>query len=179
MSGSAESGSMRRVSELFDAQDPGFLAALREVRFQHEAVAQFTETWNQDPRPWAQAQRLAYFEQPLDVPGHEPITKRLLRHAEQVQDDALMAAILVAFERLVRHQRQRRWTYDRETRESFQREELVLPRNRLPLKASRTERTWRGSTYEVLNTIPPDAQQFSYPTRYYLRAVGPGGISVS
>lgn len=169
MPGSSDSGSMLRVGELFDAEDPDFLPALRDVRFKHKAIAGFADRWVRDPRPWAKAQLLEYFEPPLCIPGHEPIPKRALRHAERVEDDRLMASLLVACDRLVRHSREKRWKYDWETRSGETYEVLVVHRNRVPLNPTRTEQTWRGGTYEVPVRIPRGARHFSYHTRYYLR----------
>ena len=68
-------------------------------------LAGLADRWKQDPRPWAREQIFKYLAMPMDRPGHHPVVKRLFKHAEAKADDELMAAFLVAFDRLVRRQR--------------------------------------------------------------------------
>ena len=53
----------------------------------------------------ARARFFKYLALPLDRPGHHPLVKRLFKQAEANRDHELMAAFLVAFDRLIRRQR--------------------------------------------------------------------------
>ena len=68
----------------------------------------------------------------MNALGHETVVKRLFKHAEERDDDELMAAFAVAFDRLVRRMRKTKYHYDWQTRASWQEERLVSPRNTLP-----------------------------------------------
>jgi hypothetical protein len=98
-----------------------------------------------------------------------PIVKRWLRHAEANGDDEIMAALMVAFDRLVRFGRTTRRHYDWETREVFEATILYLPRNAMPLSEYRTWRDWQGRDVRYPIRTPPGARLFSYHTRRYLR----------
>ena len=139
-------------------------------------LAWLADKWKTDPRPWARQQILRYLEGPLDRPGHEPIIKRMFKHAEAKQDDELMAAFLVAFDRLVRRRRKTRWHYDRASRSYLEEEELVAPRDRVysdqhlisavnPKTLQRIEVPRRPSAVVRKGR----GHLFSYRTRYYLR----------
>jgi len=92
----SDRGSMLLVEECFSAQDAGFLEALRCVS-SGKLLAAFADRWKQDHRPWARAQIFAYLDLPLDQSGHQPVVKRLFKHAEASKDAELLGAFLVAF----------------------------------------------------------------------------------
>ena len=71
-----------------------------------QRCAPIADRWRIDPRPWARQQLLNYLRLPFDQPGHQPVVKRLFKHAESKGDDEVMAAFLVAFDLLVRRENQ-------------------------------------------------------------------------
>jgi len=164
VNGCGQSGSSVLLDEYFSSEDPRFLAELRKS-FSAKKLAGLAERWKRDPRPWARRQILAYLAQPLNCPGHEPLVKRLFKHAEHQRDDELMAAFLVAFDRLIRRGRKSRYRYDWQTREVWQEEYLTTPRDTLP----RDVRPWTDEELGVTVRIAPSHRLFSYHTRYYLR----------
>src|SRR5262249_49772340 len=114
-----------------------------------------------------------YLALPLDRPGHHPVVKRLFKHAEAAGDHALMAAFLVAFDRLIRRRRWTRYRYNWQTRQSWQGEELYAPRDQILAAAQgRTHPNPRtGESVPVPSPlrIPKNGRFFSYKTRDYLR----------
>jgi hypothetical protein len=165
----SQGGSILLIDEFFAAEEPRFLETLRAFR-NPKALAAFADRWKRDPRPWARQQMLAYLQMPLDAPGHQPVIKRLFKHAEQSRDHELLAIFQVIFDRLVRRQRKRRWHYDWQTRESGEEETLVLPQNVISSddpKQFRNPRT--GQRFEAPRRIPKNGRLFRYHTRYYLR----------
>jgi hypothetical protein len=162
-------GSILLVDEYFAAEDERFLTTLRSVN-NLKALAAFADRWKRDPRPWARQQMLAYLHLPLDAPGHQPVLKRLFRHAEQQRDHELLAQFLVVFDRLVRRQRSRRTHYDWDTGRTWQEEVLSLPRDVIPLPRSAKYRNPRiGRPVIMPPPIPKGGRLFRYHTRYYLR----------
>jgi hypothetical protein len=162
-------GALLLLDAYFDEEDRRFLDQLRAVRAA-PALAAFADRWKRDPRPWARRQILDYLDLPLDRPGHHPVVKRLFKHAEGSNDDELMAAFLVAFDRLVRREVRTRWRFDADARTPFQEEFLRTPRNAIVAAGSRTARDPRtGKPLEVPRRAGPGARLFSYHTRYYLR----------
>src|SRR6266542_1946792 len=107
-----ERGQMLLAEEYFAGENAAFIETLRRVN-QPKALAALADRWKKDPRPWARAQALAYLAQPLNCPGHQPVVKRLFKHAEENNDHELMAAVLVAFDRHVRREirTKRRWDF--------------------------------------------------------------------
>src|SRR5262245_35005431 len=101
----------------FRAGDDRFAAELRRCAFP-EDLHQLAELWKTDARPWARRQLIDYLDLPFDRPGHEPMIKRLFKHAEARADDVLVAIFTVAFDRSVRRFRRVRWHWSYETRES-------------------------------------------------------------
>src|SRR4030095_10463262 len=93
-----ERGQMLLAEEYFATENPAFIETVRKVN-QPRALAGLADRWKRDPRPWARAQALAYLEQPLNCPGHQPVVRRLFKQAEEARDHELMAAFLVAFDR--------------------------------------------------------------------------------
>jgi hypothetical protein len=151
------------LDELFDAQDSRFLEVLREFH-DPQALATFADRWKLDLRPWARQQILDYLQLPLDSPGHQPVVKRLFKQAESRGDSELVAAFLVAFDRLVRRVIRRRSRYDWQTRTVSVEESLTSPRNTLVGDSPQ-----RPSSGGKPPQIWPGARLFSYHTRYYLR----------
>lgn len=143
------------VEELFSAQDPRFLSSIAEIS-SAKAIAPFATRWANDPRPWAREQKLTYFAQPLTKAGHQPVVKRLFKQALTAGDDELVAQCMVAFDRLIRRERRRRYHYDADTRQVTQYEVLYSPHNTLPQESysAYVTHSWR---------------LFTYATRQYLR----------
>jgi hypothetical protein len=158
------------VDESFAQQDDQFVERLRSVR-SSQYLAAFADRWKQDPRPWAREQIFKYLAMPMDRPGHHPVVKRLFKHAEAKRDDELMAAFLVAFDRLIRRERRTRYRWDFQTRQSWREEELFAPRNQiLPTKQQKRGRDpWTGESILYQPKSPKNGRLFSYATRQYLR----------
>ncbi len=161
---SAQGGqSLLLLEERFAAGDDRFLEALLQQR-DAKGLARFTEKWKVDPRPWAREMALRYLGEPLSHAGHEPVVKRLFKHAEAHRDHEQMALFMVAFDRLVRRVRRKRFHYDWSSRTSEQTIALVAPNDRiLSVRGSAPQSpvVYRGRIVA--------GHLFSYPTRYYLR----------
>ena len=164
------------LEEYFSTGDDRFLDALYEFH-SPKALARIADRWKNDPRPWARRQVLRYLERPLDCAGHEPIVKRLFKHFETQADDEIMAAFMVAFDRLVRRRRKTRTHYDWRTRTIWQEESLVSPRDRVHSGDEAPRIAQNPKTLESI-VVPPrpsahvrryGGHLFSYRTRYYLR----------
>jgi hypothetical protein len=160
------------VDESFAAADDRFLDLVRSVSTP-QYLAGLADRWKKDPRPWARRQIFEYLALPLDPPGHHPVVKRLFKQAEADGDDELMAAFMVAFDRLVRRQRRMKYRWDRQTRQSWQEEELFTPRNQImpPPKPRevRNPRTGERISVQPAPRVPKGGRLFSYATRGYLR----------
>ncbi len=156
------------IDEFYASEDDRFLEAFRGMRG-HQRLAAFADRWKRDPRPWARQQIFAYLDLPMDCRDHQPVVKRLFKHAEESKDDALMGAFLRAFDRLVQPKRVTRWRYDWQTRQSWQEESLHRPRNTVPLKDHVLYTDWQGRQHKWPVKVPKGARLFSYRTRYYLR----------
>ncbi|HEY3325485.1 MAG TPA: hypothetical protein VGP72_33845 [Planctomycetota bacterium] len=153
--GTGTGHSLILAEELFGAQDGRFVTELREVAAAG-ALAGFTERWKKDPRPWARAQILEYLSHPLNRPGHQPVVKRLFKHAEAHNDDELMAAFMVAFDTLVRH--------------SVLYEHVSAPRDSLPgVRKDTNPAAARVQAQAQVRRARKGGRLFSYHTRYYLR----------
>lgn len=160
---------MMLAEEYFANENDLFLETLRPVN-QVKTLAGFADRWKRDPRPWARKQIFAYLTQPLSCPGHQPIVKRLFKHAEENKDHELMAAFLVAFDRQVRRAIRTKRKWDFQSRTVFEEERLVTPRDVIPLKSDRAARnpmTGDEMSYRVRTAA--NAKLFTYRTRYYLR----------
>jgi hypothetical protein len=158
------------IEEYYAAGDERFLPALREYHVPAR-LAIFTDRWKKDPRPWARQQILRYLELPLNASAHETVVKRLFKHAEQQNDDELMAAFGVAFDRLARRRLKRRYRYDWQTRQSWQEETLAAPINNLPTPAGLdahegpVKPQWESFNWPEMKK----RRLFRHRTRYYLR----------
>ena len=165
----SQGGSILLIDEFFAAEEPRFLETLRAFR-NPKALAAFADRWKRDPRPWARQRMLEYLQMPLDAPGHQPVIKRLFKHAEQARDHELLAIFQLIFDRLVRRRRKRRWHYDWETRNSWEDEVLATPNDVIPSDTPQQFRNPRtGARVEVPRRIPKNGRLFRYHTRYYLR----------
>ena len=164
-----ERGQMLLAEEYFAAENDLFLETLRQVN-QPKTLAGFADRWKKDPRPWARRQILDYLAQPLNRAGHQPIVKRLFKHAEENNDHELMAAFLVALDRHVRREIRTKRLWDFQSRSVSEEEKLVTPRDVIPLKTDWTARN--PATGEVIAfpvSTAAKAKLFKYRTRYYLR----------
>ena len=74
------------VDESFAAGDDAFVERVRTIS-SPKYLAALADRWKKDPRPWAREQIFRYLALPLDRPGHQPVVKRLFKHAEKVGDD--------------------------------------------------------------------------------------------
>jgi len=159
-----ERNSTLMLDEFFNAEDDRFTDELRKINSPSK-LAGFADRWKKDPRPWARKQIFNYLDLPLDRPGHQPLVKRLFKHAHAQNDAELMAAFMAAFDRLVRRTRKTLWRYDLETRSSTEEEKLVTPRNALKGRGEneRKKQVWLGGIYRRSGML------FTYHTRYYLR----------
>jgi hypothetical protein len=161
------------VDESFATEDDRFVDRVRMVTA-HKYLAALADRWKKDPRPWARDQIFQYLALPFDRAGHHPLVKRLFKQAEASRDHELMAAFLVAFDRLVRRQRRMWDRYNYQTRQWWQEEQLFAPRDQILASVER-----RGFinpiTGERINIspfvprIPKHGRLFSYKTREYLR----------
>ena len=158
-----ERNSTLLLDEFFNAEDDRFADELRKIN-NAAKLAGLADRWKKDPRPWARKQIFNYLDLPLDCPGHQPLVKRLFKHAHAQNDAELMAAFMVAFDRLVRRTRKTRWHYDFATRSSTEEERLVTPRNTLKGNP-------RGEKKKPAWNVPirKRGMLFTYHTRYYLR----------
>lgn len=161
------------VDESFATADEQFVNRVRLVT-SPRYLAGLADRWKKDPRPWAREQIFKYLELPLDCPGHHPVVKRLFKHAEAAHDHGLMAAFLVAFDRLVRRQRRLRFRYDFQTRQSWQQEELFAPRDQILAPSPGRKVAKNPRTGEPMNVsrglrTPRNGRLFSYKTRAYLQ----------
>src|SRR5688500_18940953 len=161
------------LEEYLSRADDRFLPALRDFHDPKKLVS-VVERWKRDHRPWARKQIFDYLDQPMNALGHEPVVKRLFKHAEERGDDELMAAFAVAFDRLVRRVRRKQYHYDWQTRASWEEERLIAPRNALPHVGPPPA----GKKHEPTSTIDVRTAAnykvrakllFTYHTRYYLR----------
>ncbi len=166
----ADQVSLLLLDECFVQADERFVETLRRVE-SPKFLAGLAERWKKDARPWARAQLLAYLEQPLDVPGHQPLVKRLYKEAEAKADHEVVAAFLVAFDTLVRRTRRKTWRYDLGARSGYEVEYLATPRDVLPREPRSSFFRPDGSRV----TVGANGQRiqrgrlFTYRTRYYLR----------
>ncbi|HPF38418.1 MAG TPA: hypothetical protein P5081_16870 [Phycisphaerae bacterium] len=165
-----ESGTPSRIllDELFAAEDDRLLSYLRNVRVP-TLLSTVVERLKSDTRDWARRQIIAYFEEPLDCRGHELVVKRLFKHAEERGDDEIMGVCAVAFDRVVRRVRRRRYYFDSVARSDRQGEFLTSPHNRIAphIAEPRPRGAYGGPADDYRPRV--DDRLFTYRTRYYLR----------
>jgi len=156
------------IEEYFATGDDRFVEAVRDFHVPG-SLASIVDKWKKDPRPWARQQILKYLDLPLNAAGHETVIKRFFKHAEEARDSELIAAFAVAFDRLVRRQRRKRFHWDWQSRQSWQEEVLFAPRNALP-GLSQALRGPMAPQFKAIDWVRrTDSRLFSYHTRYYLR----------
>lgn len=97
-------GSWTLTEELFHRGDASFSEELRRVHAP-EQLGAFAAKWFADARTFARRALFDYLDRPLNCFRHEPLVKRLFKLAEAANDDELMGAFLVAFDRLIRRRR--------------------------------------------------------------------------
>ena len=160
------------LEEYLSKGDDRFLPALREFHDPKQLVA-IVERWKRDHRPWARRQIIDYLDLPMNALGHEPVVKRLFKQAEASNDDELMAAFAVAFDRVVRRVRRKRYHWDYRTRTGWEEEYLFAPRNTLPRVPAKARIAQNPKTLEPIivggRRVRKGALLFSYHTRYHLR----------
>ena len=160
------------IEEYLASGDDRFLAALRDLH-DPKKLAPIADRWKKDHRPWTREQIFRYLDLPMNVLGHETVVKRLFKHAEEADDVELMGAFAVAFDRLVRRVRRKRFHYDWQARSSWQEEYLHTPRNALPPvgkpPAGKPRKRYRIKAEEAHHYENPRQLLFTYHTRYYLR----------
>ena len=145
--------------ELFESESPDFVEYLRQFTGS-KSLAAFVDRWKKDTRPWAREQVRAYALLPLDRPGHEVVVKRLFKAAEDAGDYEAIGWWTVAFDRLVRRRRVKRWFWDQSSRSYTHYESLASRRDRLTPNPSNSDTYRRNKPWDRL---------FSHATRHYLR----------
>ncbi|UJR78275.1 hypothetical protein [Sandaracinus amylolyticus] len=147
-------GSMLLLEELFAQEDPRFLAEIVAFRQPAETTKQgqgkhtwelpkrrgpfaatrlgaLGEKWARDTRPWARHMLLRWIDETAGgAPGQRPLVKHVFKSAEAAGDAEVIAAFLVAFDRLFRYslKRARRWDWQTSTT----REVAILTRTKTP-----------------------------------------------
>lgn len=143
------------LDECYSAGDDAFLDELRSFFISKKLIA-VAEKWRVDPRPWARRMLREYLGKALNSAGHEPLVKRMFKHAEEQDDHEALGWFLVAFDRVVRRARVQQHHYDYATRQSYVTERLWAKPNQ----------TYRG---QAAPYSQPGMRLFSHRTRYYLR----------
>ncbi|MCA9605520.1 MAG: hypothetical protein KC619_07985 [Myxococcales bacterium] len=165
--GISERKSTLLLEEHFEDGDDRFLEAVFACTADRKLDA-LGARWVADPRPWARRMLLAYVDDGCDRGRHRTLVRRILRLAEQRQDDELMAHLFRAFDAMDRHEVRvvDRWSWqDRETHKVAVRMK-VRPH---PRRATTREH------YELLRAAPREggwrvrSPHFSAHTRAYLR----------
>ncbi|MEN6627682.1 MAG: hypothetical protein ABFD69_15765 [Candidatus Sumerlaeia bacterium] len=173
MSGPNDQASSLLLDEYYANEDPRFVETLRGVH-SGPKLAGLAERWKRDRRPWARERIKEYLALPMNVPGHEPVVKRLFKQAWAAGDDELMGLFMAGFDRLVRRRVRARGQWDPATRQIVQIEEIRAPKDVIPRMNGR-RRTYRNPATGELATIggkleiPGGGSLFSYRTRGYLR----------
>jgi hypothetical protein len=122
------SGDWLVLEEMLERGDPAFVESLRSF---HDpvALAVFAPRWFADSRPASRRLLLEYLDRPLNAYRHDPLVKRLFKHAEAARDDELMAWFLVLFDRSIRREESRRIHYEwRTTKTQAEAQALVARR---------------------------------------------------
>ena len=137
------------VDDSFAAQDDQFVDQVRRIAAARYLAA-LADRWKKDPRPGARRQIFEYLALSMDRPGHHAVVKRFFKQAEASDDHELMAAFVVAFDRLVRRQRRMRFRFNPQTRQSSDEEVLIAPRDQI-LAAATDRKARNPHTGERLN----------------------------
>jgi hypothetical protein len=152
------------LDEYFANQDSRFLETLRATH-QPGALISLAERWKGDARPWARARLAEYLDGPLDADGHQPLVKRIFKHAEAKDDRELMAWFMVAFDRLHRREKRVVRSWDWKARTMTEEEKLISPGDGIrgvPPKVNRDK-------FRLQHPVPEGGKLFGAKTRYHLR----------
>ncbi len=125
----AEPPSTLMLDECFRAEDDRFLDLLKQFH-RYAFLRSFADRWAADTRTWSRAQVVGYLQTDLNLPGHEVLVKRLFKHHEAEQDWEILPHFLVAFDRLVRRKRMKRYRYDSQSHRSWTEEALYAKPNK-------------------------------------------------
>lgn len=109
-------GSSLLIDEFFETGDPRFVGEVVASR-DSAKLKSLAARWYADQRSFARQALFTYFEDVgADTPWHRPLVKALFKAAEQANDDALMGALMVAFDRFALRRLTTRYAYDFKTR---------------------------------------------------------------
>lgn len=119
------------LAELYDSGDASFLSQLLSYRGNYKPLVGLIERWKKDRRAWAARLKIEFILSRSIPQDARVVFKRLMKQAEADRDHEVMAAVLVASDRLVRRKRTKRYTY--EDGETYATEVLRMrqPRERL------------------------------------------------
>jgi len=165
--------SMLILERHFASEDDRFLEEWSKI---HSAtlIAEFTNRWLADERPWARQQVVLYLQQDLNFSGHEIFVKRLFRHFEAARDNRMMGHLMVALDRIVRRCRRPANAPSAEAGESMQAERLFATPNKT--RREQTGRMKETGTGKWARVVPmpdlrnnPTNRLFRQKTRNYLR----------
>jgi hypothetical protein len=153
-------GSFNLAEMLFTYGDESFLAELRKVQAV-EQLGKFAAKWLNDSRPVARQYLFDYLTRPLACYRHEALVKRLFKLAEAKQDDELMGAFLVAFDRLIRRVKRRRTQHKWDRLRSIE-------------EVQAREKEWQAAGFENISRQQFNRNQWQlYASRTYDAIVQP------
>lgn len=156
-------GSSLLLDERFDSADPRFVD---EVLASTDApkLKALADRWYKDRRPFAREALFAYLERGADHPHHRPLVKGLLKLAEAAKDDAVMGALMVAFDGFAHRQLVKGYRYDWSTRTGAEVTELKPVRGLL----ARFPKDWKELPARRRRAFEAQAS-FTRVTRRYLQ----------
>jgi hypothetical protein len=93
-------GSWLLAEQWFEQGDGAFVDEIRAIR-DSKKLAAFATRWFEDRRLTARQLLIEYLNRPINAVGHEPLVKRLFKLAEKANDDELLGAFTVFFDRSV------------------------------------------------------------------------------
>lgn len=174
MNDAANPPSKLLVEESFAAGEDQFLDEFRKIR-SHEFLVAFVDRWLADDRIWSRQQMAAYLNGTLNLPGHEVVFKRLVRHFEDSSDHEMLGHLMVALDRIVRRQRVREQKYSWRPRAAWTVERLVAKPNKTVIDRppeTQEHKTPLGGTYTIVRPGVANHRGnrlFTQRTRAYLR----------
>ena len=154
--------------DLPDLSDDAFVATLRE-RYDRNALQTFADVWKRDRGELSRRRMVEYLAQPLDRPEHHTVVKQLIKQAEDEADHEVMAAALVACDRLVRYERRRTTRWDSRSQAFESIEHLKLPQRYTPWTWSGDRPSENPYRRESEGRQLGRARLFTHRTRFYLR----------
>lgn len=89
------------LEEYFLAEDARFLDCFRELQ-SSKYLASFVDKWIAKNSSWSREQLIIYLFGDLNLPGHEPVVRRIFKHFAEVKDHEMMGVLMVTFDRSVR-----------------------------------------------------------------------------